>query len=138
MKLLGLLCSPLMSLKIFLGEAIVTAAYLNNRMSSRVLKFQTPCHSLLQAYPQTRLISTPPVIVFGHSACAYVYQQHRSKLDPKAIKCIFLEYSPNQNGYKCYFLATSKFYHFVDVTFFENQPFYSKREYPAGISVLAK
>ena len=46
--------------KLFWGEAVLTAAYLINRMSSRVLKFQKPCQTLLKSFPTTRLISTIP------------------------------------------------------------------------------
>ncbi|RVW37306.1 Retrovirus-related Pol polyprotein from transposon RE2 [Vitis vinifera] len=38
----------------------MTVAYLINRMPSRVLKFQTPCQTLLKSFPTTRLISTVP------------------------------------------------------------------------------
>ncbi|RVX00253.1 hypothetical protein CK203_026625 [Vitis vinifera] len=39
-------------------NAILTAAYLINRMPSRILDFQTPCQILLQSFPNTHLIST--------------------------------------------------------------------------------
>ena len=42
--------------KLFWGEAILTASYLINRFSSKVLQFQTPLQILLQTYPHTRLI----------------------------------------------------------------------------------
>ncbi|RVW16161.1 Retrovirus-related Pol polyprotein from transposon RE2 [Vitis vinifera] len=44
--------------KLLWGQAVLTAAYLINRMPSRVLKFQTPCQTLLKSFPTTRLI--PP------------------------------------------------------------------------------
>ncbi|XP_029126919.1 uncharacterized protein LOC114915839 [Cajanus cajan] len=33
---------------------------------------------------------------------------------------------PHQKGYKCYSPQNRKFYHTMDVTFFENQPYYPK------------
>ena len=42
------------------------------------------------------------------------------------MKCIFLGYSSNQKGYKCYSPITKRFYNSMDVTFFEQQPYYSK------------
>ena len=113
-------------LKNFWGEVILTTTYLINRMPSRVLSFQTPCKVLLKAYPRTWLISSIPPKVFGCLAFIHVPQQYHSKLDPKATKCIFLGYSPNQKGYKCYSLIIKKFYTSIDVTFFENQSHYSK------------
>ena len=112
--------------KLFWGEAVLTAAYLINRMSSRVLKFQTPCQTLLKSFPTTRLISIVPPKIFGCSVFVHINQQHRSKLDPRSLKCIFLGYSANKKGYKCYSPVTRKFYNSMDVTFFETQPYYPK------------
>ncbi|RVW78478.1 Retrovirus-related Pol polyprotein from transposon TNT 1-94 [Vitis vinifera] len=69
--------------KLFWGQAVLTAAYLINRMSFRVLKFQTPCQTLLKSFPTTRLISTVPPKIFGCSVFVHINQQHRSKLDPR-------------------------------------------------------
>ena len=112
--------------KLFWGEAVLTAAYLINRMPSRVLKFQTPCQTLLKSFPTTRLISIVPPKFFGCSVFVHINQQHRSKLDPRSLKCIFLGYSANKKGYKCYSPVTRKFYNSMDVTFFETQPYYPK------------
>ncbi|RVW57690.1 Retrovirus-related Pol polyprotein from transposon TNT 1-94 [Vitis vinifera] len=114
--------------KLFWGQAVLTAAYLINRMPSRVLKFQTPCQTLLKSFPTTRLISTVPPKIFGCSIVVHINQQHRSKLDPRSLKCIFLGYSSNQKGYKCYSPVTRKFYNSMDVTFFETQPYYPKND----------
>ncbi|RVW88342.1 Retrovirus-related Pol polyprotein from transposon TNT 1-94 [Vitis vinifera] len=114
--------------KLFWGQAVLTAAYLINRMPSRVLKFQTPCQTLLKSFPTTRLISTVLPKIFGCSVFVHINQQHRSKLDPRSLKCIFLGYSSNQKGYKCYSPVTRKFYNSMDVTFFETQPYYPKND----------
>ncbi|RVX07945.1 Retrovirus-related Pol polyprotein from transposon TNT 1-94 [Vitis vinifera] len=63
--------------KLFWGQAVLTAAYLINRMPSRVLKFQTPCQTLLKSFPTTRLISTVPPKIFGCSIFVHINQQHR-------------------------------------------------------------
>ncbi|RVW63053.1 Retrovirus-related Pol polyprotein from transposon TNT 1-94 [Vitis vinifera] len=114
--------------KLFWGQAVLTAAYLINRMPSRVLKFQTPCQTLLKSFPTTRLISTVPPKIFGCSVFVHINQQNRSKLDPRSLKCIFLGYSSNQKGYKCYSPVTRKFYNSMNVTFFETQPYYPKND----------
>ncbi|RVW35033.1 Retrovirus-related Pol polyprotein from transposon TNT 1-94 [Vitis vinifera] len=108
------------------GEAILTTTYLINRMPSRILQFKTPCQILLAAYPFARIISSILVKVFGCTAFVHIHKSQRRKLDPTATKCIFLGYSPNQKRYKCYSPTTKKFYTSMDVTFFENQPFYPK------------
>ncbi|KAK2452382.1 putative mitochondrial protein [Trifolium repens] len=111
--------------KFLWGEAVSTATYLINRMPSRVLKFQTPFQVISNCFPQTRVLSTLPIKVFG---CSVFVHHQASKLDPRALKCIFVGYSPNQKGYKCYSPISRKFYNSMDVTFFENQPFYTKTD----------
>ena len=113
-------------LKHFWGEAVLTAAYLINRMPSRLLNFQAPCQELLEIYPNAFLVSSIPTRIFGCTVFFHIHQQQRSKLDPKFVRCIFLGYSPFQKRYKCYSPLTRKFYNYMDVTFFENQPFYAK------------
>ena len=46
-----------------------------------------------------------------------------SKLDPKSLKCIFLDYSRVQKGYRCYCPSLRKYLVFADVTFLENISF---------------
>ena len=118
--------------KQFWGEAVLTAAYLINRLPSRVLKFQTPCQLLLKTYPDTRILSQIPSRVFGCSVFVHTSQVNRSKLDPRSIKCIFVGYAPTQKGYRCYSPSTKRFYTSMDVTFMENQPFYPKSTIQGG------
>ena len=112
--------------KNFWGEVVLIATYLINRMPSRVLSFQTLCKVFLKSYLRTQLISSIPPKVFDCSAFVHIPQQHWSKLDSKGTKCIFLGYSPNHKGYKCYFPITKRFYTSIDVTYYENQSYYSK------------
>jgi hypothetical protein len=110
--------------KHFWGEAVLTATYLINRMPSRVLKFQTPYQTLLTAFPHIKFLSNLDPKIFGCSVFVHVHQTHRSKLDPRSIKCIFIGYSSNHKGYKCYSPTTKRVYHSLDVTFFEHQAYY--------------
>ncbi|KAL5850211.1 hypothetical protein ACOSQ4_008224 [Xanthoceras sorbifolium] len=114
--------------KFFWGEAVLTTTYLINRLPSRVLNFDTPCHVLLKRFPHTRLISHLSIKVFGCTAFVQLTQIHRSKLDLKSIKCLFVGYSPTQKGYKCYSPTTKRFYFSKDVTFMETQSFYDKNK----------
>ena len=122
-------CYPPMSHRIF-GE----------KLSSCVLSFQTSCKVFLKSYLRTWLISSFPPKVFGCSTFVHIPQQHWSKLDPKATKCIFLWYSPNQKGYKCYSPITKKFYTSMNDIFWKSvlllQNWYLEGEYNSGIPIL--
>ena len=57
-------------------EAILTATYLINRMSSQILKFKTPFESFLTTYPNSHLVSQILLRVFGCTAFVHMHSQH--------------------------------------------------------------
>jgi len=63
--------------------------------------------------------------VFGCTCFVHDLSPGLDKLSARAIKCVFLGYSHLQNGYKCYSPSTRRYYMSVDVTFFEDTPFFS-------------
>jgi hypothetical protein len=114
--------------KQFWGEAVLIAIYLINRMPSRVLRFKTRSQVLLQAFPDTKILSSLDPKVFGCLVFIHIHPHHCSKLDSKSIKCIFLGYSPHQKWYRCYSPINRKFYTSMDVIFFEYQAYYPKSD----------
>lgn len=77
----------------FWREAILTTTFLINCLPSCVLSFKFLQDVFLQFHPQIQnLFSTLPLCVFGCSAFVHNHS-HRSKLDPKSSKCIFLGYA---------------------------------------------
>ena len=98
----------------------MTASYLINRMPTKVLKYKTPLECLKDFFPETRLHSDLPIKVFGCTVYVHIPSQFRSKLDPRAVKCVFMGYASKQKGYKCYDPQTKKFHVSMDVSFFEN------------------
>ena len=115
--------------KHFWGEAVLIATYLINRMPSRVLKFQTPRQVLITIQPHILTFTSDlPLRVFGCTPFFHVHHNHRTKLDLKSLKCIFLNYSSCQKDYKCYSPLTRKVYNSMDVTFFESQYYFPKSE----------
>ncbi|CAN1145812.1 Retrovirus-related Pol polyprotein from transposon TNT 1-94, partial [Linum perenne] len=112
------------------GEAVLTATYLINKMLSRVLGFQTPRQVLLDAFPHiSAYTSDLPPKVFDCTVFIHVAPQQRSKLGPQSLKGVFIGYSANQKGYKCYVPHTKRVYNTRDVTFFESQSYF-----PADVS----
>ena len=63
--------------------------------------------------------------VFGCSVFVHVHGPHRGKLDPRAIKCVFICYASNKKGYKCYHPQSCRVYVFKDVTFHETKSFFT-------------
>jgi transposase InsO family protein len=116
--------------KFLWSEAVMTAAHLINRMPSRVLGMKIPCELLLG---KNEFIVPPKV--FG---CTCFVRDHRpsvGKLDPQAIKCIFVGYSCGQKGYKCWSPSEHRMFVSMDVTFRESIPFYGERSYLSDLFV---
>ncbi|CAL9017645.1 unnamed protein product [Prunus brigantina] len=105
------------------GHAVLSAAYLINRTPSRVLDFKTP-HDVFGDHVSPVSVSKLPPKVFGCVAYVHVYSHQRSKLDPCALRCVFIGYSSTQKGYKCYHPPTQKVHVTLDMTFHEEVPYY--------------
>lgn len=79
-----------------MGDAILTASYLINRMPTKILQYITPLESSKKSFPESRINSALPLKIFGCTAYVHIPKRSRSKLDPRAEKCIFLGYPPNK------------------------------------------
>jgi hypothetical protein len=64
--------------------------------------------------------------MFGCIAYVHVHDEKRSKLDPKAEKCIFIGYSLKQKGYRCFNSSTRKLQVNKDVVFDEMVSWYPR------------
>jgi hypothetical protein len=108
--------------KFLWSEAVMTATYLINRMPSRVLGMKTPYEMI---YGKNEFIVPPKV--FG---CTCFVRDHRpsmGKLDPRAVKCIFIGYPSGQKGYKCWSPSERRTFVSMDMTFRESEPFYGEK-----------
>ncbi len=63
--------------------------------------------------------------MFGYIAYVHVLNEKRSKLNPKAKKCIFIEYFSEQKEYRCFNLSIRKLQVSRDVVFDEMISWYS-------------
>ncbi|KAK2970837.1 hypothetical protein RJ640_016633 [Escallonia rubra] len=109
--------------KPFWADAISTACFLINRMPSTVLHGDVP-YSVL--FPTKPLFPVEPRI-FGSTCFVRDVRPHLTKLDPKALKCVFLGYSRLQKGYRCYSPDLHKYLVSTDVVFSEHSQFFSSK-----------
>lgn len=86
---------------------------------ARSLDFQTPLRVLSKFHfiPSVFIIC---LTVFACVCYVHVHSLHRDKLDPRAIKCVFLGYSNSRKGYNCFDPLTITYYVLMDVQFCEN------------------
>ncbi|KAI3459865.1 hypothetical protein Pfo_016528, partial [Paulownia fortunei] len=87
--------------------------------------FKSPMEILSKFYPNLRTSNHLIPEIFGCVSYVHVHSSNRGKLDPRAIRCVFVGYSPTQKGYKCYHPPSKKFYTSVDVTFHEKESYFS-------------
>ena len=66
--------------------------------------------------------------VFGCIAYVHIPYELRTKLDPKAKKCIFIGYSLEQKGYRCYNPVTRQIRVSRDVVFDELNSWYGAQK----------
>ena len=106
--------------KKFWAEAVNTAAYLINKSPSTAIGFKTLEEMWSGAPPKYDHIR-----VFGCVAYAHIKQ---GKLDPRAIKCMFIGYPEGVKGYKLWFSDEngSKSIISRDVTFREDEMYMKK------------
>ena len=115
----------------FLGDAILVACYLINRMTSSVLHDQIP-HAII--FPYQPLFCLPPR-VFGYICFVHILTPGQDKLSAKATKCVFLGYFRFQRDYRCYFTITNRNFISADVIFFEDSSFFSTVDCPHVLDV---
>ena len=107
-----------------LGEAMLTATYLSNRLASHSLGYKSLLKLLSTAVPMITIGSDLPKKAFGCECYMHLYPTQKNKLAPKSIKCVFVGYSNIQKGYKYYYLFGRKIITSRDVTFNELKRFY--------------
>jgi transposase InsO family protein len=81
----------------FWAKALATTIYIMNRTPTIVVHGMTP----KEKFPGKKL-NVSHLKVFSCIAYVHVFYEKISKLNPKAEKCIFIKYSLEQKGYRCF------------------------------------
>lgn len=110
--------------KTYWWDSVLTITYMINRLPLRVLDSKTPIKLLTQFYPHVRTSNGLPLKIYG-VYFIHEHSQNGGKLDPRAIKCVFIGYSSTQNGYRCYNPLSKKLYIATNVTFAETKQYFS-------------
>ena len=79
--------------KKFWSFAVNHAVFIMNRVPTRILKHKSPYQCMFDRDPDLENLKT-----FGTLAYASTLQAHRTKLDHRARKCVFLGYKQNVKG----------------------------------------
>jgi len=98
----------------FLGDVVLIATYLMNRLPSTILHIKTPYELLLGHPPSYKHLK-------WFSCLAFAYNPFRTtdKLWPREALCLFLVYPQTQKGYNLLNLLTKQTFVSIDVTFVE-------------------
>ena len=96
----------------FWVEAVAIAMYIMNRTPTVAVHGMTPKEMYTGRKPNISHFK-----VFGCIAYVHIPNERRTKLDPKAKKCIFFWYSLQEKGYHCYNPSTCRMQVSKDVKF---------------------
>lgn len=98
----------------FWSEVVLHAVYLLNRLPTQTLSLKTPYEMLHE-----REHTYEDLKCFDNLFFATNVYPHKDKFTPRDIRCIFLDYSPGQKGYKLYDLGSFMIIVSRDVRFHE-------------------
>jgi len=98
----------------FWAEVVAIIVYIMNQTPITIVHGMTPEEKFIGKKPDVSHLK-----VFGCIAYVHVPDEKRSKLDTKVEKCIFIGYSSEQKGYRCFNPSTRKLQVSRDVVFDE-------------------
>nr|KYP74868.1 Retrovirus-related Pol polyprotein from transposon TNT 1-94 [Cajanus cajan] len=105
------------------GEALSSSIYLINRVPSSVLNFRRPL-DVFSNYCTLNSVNNLPPHIFGCVVYVHLHPHQRTKLESRAMKCVFVGYNTTQKGYKAYHPSSKKIFVSMDVTFHEHEMFF--------------
>ena len=112
----------------FWDEALCITVYIINQLPTPVLKWASPFQILFGQAPDYMTLRT-----FGCACFPYLGDYATNKLQPRSLSCVFLGYSDQYKGYRCFHPPTRRVYLSCHIKFNEDDfPFHS---YMASSSV---
>ncbi|MCO5568696.1 hypothetical protein L7F22_022395 [Adiantum nelumboides] len=118
------------------------SSFLKKHGIQRQFTCRTPAAAVHNVTPEEKFsgkkLDLGHLKVFGCIAYVHVLDELRTNLDPKTEKCIFIGYSLEQNGYKCYNSITRHVRVSEDVVFYEMASWYADLKHDIGADVMIK
>ncbi|KAL0848427.1 hypothetical protein Bca101_021674 [Brassica carinata] len=118
--------------KRYWGDAVLAACYLINRTPTKILKDQSPFEVLNKVKPILDHLR-----VFGCVCYILVPKEMRNKLEARSTKAMFIGYSAEQKGYKCFDPDARRVLISRDVKFIEEKGYYEGKNW-AELEDLAR
>nr|KYP76196.1 Retrovirus-related Pol polyprotein from transposon TNT 1-94 [Cajanus cajan] len=110
--------------KCFWSYAIGHSVHLINRIPTPVLRDKSPYEVLYSVAPDISMLK-----VFGSLCFASTLSNNRTKLDPRARKCIFIGFKQGTKGFILFDLKTREVFISRNVSFYENIfPYHSEQQ----------
>ncbi|KAL4347795.1 hypothetical protein GQ457_17G000690 [Hibiscus cannabinus] len=121
----------------FWVDCVLHAASLINITPTPILHNKTPHEILFNSAPDFSTLK-----VFGCLTYASILPKPKTKMDPKAVRCVFIGYPKNMKGYRLFNLDTKEIFVSRDVVFCEQSfPFQKQVVLPvsdnnAGVDIF--
>lgn len=101
---------------VFWGEAVMTANYIQNRLTTKSVSTITPFERWNGQKPSIKYFK-----IFGTRCFVHIPSEKRKKLDNTAMEMIFIGYEENSKAYRCFSPDLKKVFISRDVRFIDDK-----------------